>query len=95
MELPSWYRILEACRRLSEPFGSIELAAACKSPKLDAHSASGWLSKFVRWGYVAPAGSRKAKGHPASLFTLTVVGDEKPKPKTLRGTRTVERRSEK
>src|ERR1041385_4534703 len=62
--IPPWFQILESARKLSlnggRPFTAAELAEAAAIEGTERskphHLASGWLSKFVRWGYVLQDG---------------------------------------
>lgn len=75
-----WFAILEACRELGEPFAAMDLA---ESIDVAPATASGWLAKFCRWGYVRRAGSRaKQRGSRrwVRLYALTRYGLHRGEP---------------
>jgi len=83
---PSWFRILESARKLSlnggRPFTAAELAEAAAIEGTERsqphHIASGWLSKFVRWGYVLQDGvvprAEGDKGRWIRQYKMTKYG---------------------
>ena len=90
-----WYKVLLAARRLcteKEPkkptnalFTASDLSSAAKiKPGEKATSekiASGWLGKFVRWGYALRVGSEPSKGRPFTVYRLTKWAFKVRKPK--------------
>ncbi len=67
---PTWFRILESVRKISldgqRSFTAAELAQEAALERVGSATeqqlASGWLSKFVRWGYVVHDGTAKPEG---------------------------------
>lgn len=82
---PGWFEVLEAARRLSEDgskrIGASALAADAGIPdtgkSTGSQIASGWLSKFVKWGYAVRSGTLEGDGAKwARGYMLTKFGFE-------------------
>lgn len=81
---PTWFRILESVRKISldgaRSFTAAELAAEVGFERAgtatEQQLASGWLSKFVRWGYVVHDGTEKPEGAPRWIrkYQITKFG---------------------
>jgi hypothetical protein len=84
--IPPWFQILESARKLSlnggRPFTAAALAEAAEIQGTERsqphHLASGWLSKFVRWGYVLQDGTvpreENAGGRWIRQYRMTKFG---------------------
>lgn len=92
MSRPLWYTILLAVRRIAdEDFTSTDLA---EEVGLDVASASAWLSKFERWGYVRKAGKAAAGRRWCWTWGLTTYGETRKAPtraNQIRGEKQAER----
>jgi len=84
-----WFRVLDFCRAIAGgpgknvSFTSQGLFSATSgtkgAPELTAQSASAWLGKFAKWGYVERGASLKTEGRagrPMSTYTVTEAGWE-------------------
>jgi hypothetical protein len=93
-ERPLWYKVLEACRRVSERDGQItsqalgdELVMAnlikggSDVPSPPRNIASAWLGKFARWQYVKRTGQIVTPHRIAPrqrIYQLTTRGHKAP-----------------
>lgn len=87
-EEPAWWKLLLVVRKISghrsgegKVFTAADFAGAADlgaSKKASAHQmASGWLSKFCKWGYVVRAGSAPGeKKKWIRLYQITKYGRE-------------------
>lgn len=69
----SWFGILESARLLGSKFTALDLKNATEITELKL--ASAWLSKFLKWGYVAKLGTQEGGGKkPFTVYSLTDYG---------------------
>lgn len=90
MKHPTWFRVLEAARRLERrdaEFTGLDLAREAGVP--DLHGVA-WAGKLARWGYLVRTGTLASGpiGRPHVTFTVTKAGAAKDPPEKVRGTRT-------
>jgi hypothetical protein len=79
----SWYGILEALRSdfpAGNPFTASDLAAVAKLRRTERSTADkmayGWISKFLRWGYVRKAASTTGQsGRRVQGYAVTPNGE--------------------
>ena len=72
MRKPSWYRILEVVRSVSEA-GEVNSRALADEAEMDPADASAWLCKLTRWGYLRRSG-RSELGGKMVRYELTKYG---------------------
>lgn len=85
-----WWDVLLAVRRASHDgerkFTASDVAMEAKFEPTEGSDArriaSGWLSKFTRWGYVKRSGSVKGESRWVRTFELTEYGKTRPEPTT-------------
>lgn len=76
-----WFEILSALRSKSDgPFTARWFANAAQiqpGPKSNSEKmAYGWLSKFLKWGYVSRAGTIKVDGRKTQTYQVTQSGSD-------------------
>lgn len=77
----AWFDLLKVVRKLSVE-GEISAAALAQRARIEPKLASAWLSKFTKWGYVAPTEgpASSGRGRPVRFYELTEYGRTKEKP---------------
>lgn len=83
MDIPTWFRALEACRVASEGGSHTFLASqvtevlrpTAGTKATPAQITSAWLSKLCRWGYVKRNGSERVSGKRwIGIYEMTPYG---------------------
>lgn len=82
MKKPSWYRILEVVRSVSEA-GEVNSRVLADEAEMDPADASAWLCKLTRWGYLRRSG-RSELGGKMVRYELTKHGAAVKAPKEKR-----------
>lgn len=82
MKKPSWFRILEAVRKVSDE-GEINSKALSEAINMEPADASAWLCKLTRWGYLRRAGKSELGGKSIQ-YRLTDYGSKVRAPKEKR-----------
>lgn len=75
-----WWSILEAMRSVAARKGEFSSRDLAPAAELSIGVASGWLSKFVRWGYARRVGSEAGNGRWLRLYSITRYGATRKPP---------------
>ncbi len=69
-----WFEVLQAVQKLHRAGRALTSGTVADKTGLPTSTASAWLGKFVRWGYLLRAGSESGDRHWVRVYSITSFG---------------------